>query len=215
MTEVTVVLAAALGIAAILSAMIVWRRRGRKIEQTGEVNRSGEGLEVWRNVAGGKYGAISETDVINLLKLGIEEVGVVDDDGRWQRARIDRMEPWSVLARHAITDAIEHGEPTPRHRQLGQDFPPAEAAKERMADIQDSVAHSACMLGLIELRTSDPCRDPELAELGAARVHKSTQDGTWERIKGEVQRRRRDERRSRTAPEPQGSGATNGRGEEC
>ena len=162
--------------------MIVWRRRRRKIEQTGEVNRSGEQLEVWRNVAGGKYGAVRETDVISLLMLGVEEIGVVDDDGRWQRARISdelrkapyheqigRMEPWSFLARHAITDVIEHGEPTPRHRQLVQDFAPAEAAKEREADIQDCVAHSAYMLGLIEITTSDPCRDPELADLAAAR----------------------------------------------
>ena len=99
MTEVTVVTAAALGIAALLSAMIVWRRRRRDAanvrdmllrleelerkrhavredldrysQQTGRLNRSGEDWEVWRNRAPGGYGGISETDVMSLLMLGV------------------------------------------------------------------------------------------------------------------------------------------------
>ena len=98
----------------------------------------------------------------------------------------------------AITDEIEHGEPTARHRRLVESSPAAEAKQERAHDIQDCVSHSAYVLGLIDITTSHPCQDPELAERVAARVHEWTNDGTWQRIKDEDERRRREERGSRT-----------------
>ena len=171
------------------------------------LNRADNEWEVWHNHPGGNYGSFSETDVLSLLLPGVRGIGVVDDDGRWQHAwmskelqqmprreQIDRIEAWGTLVTDAIEHEIANGEPTSRHQRLVTARSTQEAASERERDAQDCASHVAGRLGLIELKTSHRCRDPELAERVARRVAEWTADGTWERIKGEDERRRREER---------------------